>query len=117
MLDEYDYWSSYINRNDRALNAVWDGSDYRQEQQYIEWNNSTNLSPCNETSTWTAAIVEHAYLETMMVFLFAIILYLTLVVCYCEREREITKHEVDKSVITKVRDTGSEFFSEMEVNN
>ena len=111
MLDEYNYWSTYINRDDdRELTAVWGSSDHRQEQPSIEWSNSTNLSPSNETSTWTSAMIADAYLDTMLVFIFAVMLYFTLVICCCDREREITKHEVDKSVITKVSDTGSELF-------
>lgn len=100
MSDEYNYWITYID-DERALKAVWGNSDHR----HVELNNSTNPSPPDDTSTsWTAAMVSHAYLETMLVFLFAIILYFSVVFWCCEREREITKHEVDKSVITRVSD-------------
>lgn len=106
MLDEYNYWTTYISHDERDLKAVWGSSGHRQdeEEQGIEWNNSTNLSPSNDTSSsiWTSNMMTHAYLETMLVFLFVLVLYFMIICCQCQREREITKRDVDKSVITKV---------------
>ena len=103
MLDEYNYWTTYISHDQRELKAIWGRSGHRQEEgQTIEWNNSTDLSPSNDTSVWTSRMVADAYTETMLILLFVLVFYFTLVCCQCEREREITKREVDKSVITKV---------------
>lgn len=100
MLEEYDY---YISLDERELqHSAWGGSDHRQQQ--MQWHNSTNPMGVNGTSTWTVSMVSRAYLETIMVFLLAILLYFAFICCTRWDRREMTKRDVDKSVITRVSD-------------
>lgn len=98
MLEEYDY---YIGLGERELqHSAWGGSDHRQGQ--LQWHtNSTNPKGVNGTSAWTVAMVSRAYIETIMVLLLAILLYFAFICCIRWDRREMTKRDVDKSVITR----------------
>jgi len=107
MLEEYDY---YIGLGERELqHSAWGGSDHRQGQ--LQWHtNSTNPKGVNGTSAWTVAMVSRAYIETIMVLLLAILLYFAFICCIRWDRREMTKRDVDKSVITRVSDRKREAF-------
>ena len=102
MTDE-DFITTYYNSDDipnlgRVLQAWY--SDMGWEPWRYDGSNITRSSYGDNDETTPVNVAQ--YVRAVLGFLFAIIIYFA-VLCYvCDRERTVSKQEVDRSIITKV---------------